>query len=172
MNAQELATHRQEKDNFFRTHPQSPLPREERASFEGLQYYPYNEALDLVVEVEELDPKSEIQMETSSGDLRDFQRWGQFTFEVEGQQARLTIYYSPYNGYFFLPFTDATSGKETYGAGRYLDIEAVGGNKFAVDFNLAYNPYCAVSPNFSCPFPPAENRLSVPIRAGEKYESK
>src|SRR5687767_13318904 len=168
MNAQELQEHRQRQDAFFRTNAQSPIPREERPSFEGLKYYNYNPDLDLVVEVNEFDQKQDIQMQTSIGDLRAFQRWGEFTFDVEGEPVRLTIYFSPHNGYFFLPFMDATSGEETYGAGRYLDVEPLSGRQFAIDFNLAYSPYCAYNPNYSCPIPPQENRLSVPIEAGEK----
>jgi uncharacterized protein (DUF1684 family) len=85
---------------------------------------------------------------------------------VEGQEAQLTIYQNE-NGYF-LPFVDALAGKETYPAGRYLEPEELYGNHFLVDFNLAYNPYCAYNEMWSCPITPAENRLKVPIRAGEK----
>ena len=165
---QELAEIRQQKDLFFKTNPQSPIPAQERGRFGGLAYYDPNPDLDLMVEVEEFEEKQDIQMQTSSGELRDYQRWGQFSFQAEGQTARLTLYFRPQTSFFFLPFTDVTSGKETYGAGRYVDAEALGGNKFRIDFNLAYHPYCAYNPGYSCPIPPQENRLSVPIRAGEK----
>jgi uncharacterized protein (DUF1684 family) len=85
---------------------------------------------------------------------------------VEGQPVELTLYKDSHG--FFLPFVDSLAGKETYGAGRYLEPEALGEGKFLVDFNLAYNPWCAYSPMYSCPLPPDENRLTVPIRAGEK----
>lgn len=169
MNEKTLHDLRQQKDQFFKAHPQSPLLPEDRPQFRGLKYYPYNPDLDLEVEVKEFAEKTPIQMQTSTGEIRTYQRWGEFTFEVEEQPARLTIYYSPQNGYFFLPFMDATSGEETYDSGRYLDIEPLDGNEFIVDFNQAYSPYCAYSPYYSCPIPPAENRLNVPIKAGEKH---
>jgi uncharacterized protein (DUF1684 family) len=85
---------------------------------------------------------------------------------VDGQEAELTLYASPHG--FFLPFADSLAGTETYGAGRYLEPEPVGNGKFLVDFNLAYNPYCAYNEAWACPITPWENRLRVPIRAGEK----
>jgi uncharacterized protein (DUF1684 family) len=85
---------------------------------------------------------------------------------VEKQLAELIVYQSQ-NGHLTVLFSDATSGVETYGAGRYLELEPLGGNQFLVDFNLAYNPWCAYSPDFSCPIPPKENRLNIPIKAGE-----
>jgi uncharacterized protein (DUF1684 family) len=85
---------------------------------------------------------------------------------VDGQEAELTIYETE-QGYF-LPFVDSLAGTETYPAGRYLDPEPLTGNRFLVDFNLAYNPYCAYNEAWSCPLTPFENRLKVPIRAGEK----
>ena len=87
-------------------------------------------------------------------------------FEVEGVEACLTIYANQHG--FFLPFVDSPAGQETYPAGRYLEPEVLPGGKDSLDFNLAYNPYCAYNDRWSCPFPPAENRLQVPIRAGEK----
>ena len=94
-------------------------------------------------------------------------KYGMFRFKVDGEAAELTVYVSE-DGGAFVPFADATSGSETYGAGRYLELEYHGGSRFHVDFNLAYNPWCVYSPDYSCPIPPKENRLQVPIRAGEK----
>jgi uncharacterized protein (DUF1684 family) len=105
-------------------------------------------------------------MQTSTGEVQTHQKYGRFKFTVEGQAAELTIYAGE-NGYF-LPFADSLAGTETYGAGRYLEPEPLGEGKFLVDFNVAYNPYCAYNQNFSCPIPPKENRLKVAIRAGEK----
>jgi uncharacterized protein (DUF1684 family) len=115
-------------------------------------------------------------METSTGDEREQYRWGRVQFEVDGQLAELKIY-SDYDGEaLFLPFKDQTHGRETYGAGRYLDnhrpgLRRIGADQIELDFNYAYNPYCAYSPNYSCPLPPRENWLAVPIRAGEKLPS-
>lgn len=168
MNPNVYQRFRQQKDDFFRSHPQSPLPPEQRKNFTGLTYFPPNEALALEIEAEEFPTKEEIQMQTSTGDLRTYERWGTLSFAVKGEPATLTLFYSPTHDSFFLPFTDATSGSETYGAGRYLDPEALDDNLFRVDFNLAYSPYCAYNDRYSCPIPPSENRLNVRIEAGEK----
>lgn len=169
----ELDDFRAEKDEFFRSHPQSPLTPEQRRDFQGLRYFPENPALRLEVQVERLFDQPLIQMQTSTGGVQTYVRHSRFTFEVDGEEAELTIYQNE-NGYF-LPFVDALAGKETYPAGRYLEPEELHGNRFLVDFNLAYNPYCAYNELWSCPLTPAENHLRVPIRAGEKlfeHESK
>jgi uncharacterized protein (DUF1684 family) len=105
-------------------------------------------------------------MQTSTGDVQEYHRFGRFHFNVQGQPADLTVYYS--DGNYFLPFVDSLAGKETYPAGRYLEPEPLGEGFFLIDFNLAYNPYCAYNEHWSCPLTPFENRLKVPIRAGEK----
>jgi uncharacterized protein (DUF1684 family) len=161
-----LTDFRTEKDEFFREHPQSPLTPEQRRNFEGLQYFPENEALRLEVQVEKLFDQQPMQMQTSTGGVQTYVRHSRFKFQVEGQAAELTIYQNE-NGYF-LPFVDSLAGKETYPAGRYLEPEELYGNRSLADFNLAYNPYCAYNEMWSCPITPAENRLQVPIRAGEK----
>lgn len=157
---------RSRKDEFFQESPQSPLTHEQRQSFEGLRYFEPNPALDLTVAVREFDEKDEIQMQTTTGGVQSYERYGRFTFEVDGEEAELTLYHNP-NG-FFLPFVDALAGDETYPAGRYLEPEAAEGGKFHIDFNFAYNPYCAYNEAWSCPITPLENRVAVPIRAGEK----
>jgi uncharacterized protein (DUF1684 family) len=162
----ELEDFRREKDEFFRLHPQSPLGREQKKGFQGLKYFPENESLRLQVKVEEFDPKDEVEMQTTTGDSQTYERFGKFHFQVDGQEAELSLYSSP-NG-FFLPFVDSLAGKETYPAGRYLEPEPLPGGFFLVDFNLAYNPYCAYNEMWSCPITPFENRLKVPVRAGEK----
>ena len=163
----DLDEFRKMKDMFLKTDPHSPLSLEQKASFEGLDYYPENATLRFKAEVETFEGHQHVQMQTSTGDIEDYLKYGKFQFEVDGAPAELTVYQSE-DGGAFVPFVDATSGKETYGAGRYLEIEPFGDNKFQVDFNLAYNPWCAYSLDYSCPLPPQENRLSVPIRAGEK----
>lgn len=166
MTPDELAAMRREKDQFFKASPHSPLSDEQQAAFTGLRYYPPNPALDLTVTVERLPMSdNEIVIETTTGETRRYRRYGQFQFTVENQPVRLTIYEAPHG--FFLPFVDANAGDETYPAGRYLEPEDLGGNQFLVDFNLAYNPYCAFGLGWSCPITPTENRLNVAIRAGE-----
>jgi uncharacterized protein (DUF1684 family) len=164
----ELIALRREKDQFFKASPQSPLSLDQQDAFDGLVYYAPNEALDLVVEVEPLPAgNNEIVIETTTGDTRRYRRYGRFSFSVDGQDVQLTIYEAPHG--YFLPFVDANAGSETYGAGRYLEPEALDDDgRFEVNFNLAYNPFCAYGDGWSCPITPAENRLSVAIRAGEK----
>ena len=162
----ELTEFRAEKDDFFRNYPQSPLSPQQQRDFSGLNYFPENEALRLEVEVERMFEQQPMQMQTSTGGVQTYVRYGKFKFEVEGQAAELTIYQNE-NGYF-LPFVDSLAGQETYPAGRYLEPEPLPGERFLVDFNIAYNPYCAYNEMWSCPITPAENRLKVPIRAGEK----
>jgi uncharacterized protein (DUF1684 family) len=170
----ELEDLRHEIDQFMKHHPQSPLDHDQQHSFEGLDYYEPSDDLVLEVEVDRFpDDEPIVVMQTNTGDSQNYRRWGTFTFEVDGQPASLTVYSNPHGHDFFLPFKDATNGKETYGAGRYLDdhrpaIQRLSGNRLQIDFNYAYNPYCAYSEYFSCPLPPIENWLRVPIRAGEK----
>ena len=160
-----LAAFRREKDDFFRTSPDSPLTADQQQAFAGLRYFPENPALRLVVQVERFPQPETIHMQTSTGDVRDYERYGRFTFEVEGQPAALTIYRNELGP--FLPFVDSLAGRETYGAGRYLEPTELTDGRFQVDFNFAYSPYCAYNENWSCPITPAENRLKIPIRAGE-----
>jgi uncharacterized protein (DUF1684 family) len=154
------------KDDFFAHSRESPLSREQKRDFEGLNYFPENVDLALEVTVEPFLEQAEVQMQTSTGSVATFKRHGRFQFEVDGQPAALTVYAD--GSGFFLPFADALAGQETYGAGRYLEPELLPDGRFRIDFNLAYNPYCAYNEFWSCPITPAENRLKVPIRAGEK----
>lgn len=162
----DLLKFRAEKDNFFTTHSQSPLTSEQRRIFRGLDYFPEDPRLRLEVTVEKFQDEAEIQIQTSTGDVQTYRRFGRFHFNVEGQEAELTIYANEHG--YFLPMVDGLAGTETYPAGRYLDPEPLPNGKFLVDFNLAYNPYCAYNAKWSCPLTPFENRLKVPIRAGEK----
>jgi uncharacterized protein len=162
----ELEQFRAEKDEFFKDHPQSPLEPAQKQAFTGLHYFPENEALCLEVKVELLDDGQPIPMQTTTGNVQMYFRHGRFKFSVDGQDAELTIYKSEHG--YFLPFVDSLAGSETYPAGRYLEPEGLPGDHFLVDFNIAYNPYCAYNEIWSCPITPAENRLKVPVRAGEK----
>jgi hypothetical protein len=162
-----LDQYRRQKDHFFKYDPHSPLLPEQQEQFTGLSYYPENPTLDLQLPVEKLEVQDEVAMQTSTGDLAQFIRWGKIRFEVGGEEAGLTIYAAVHGGGFFLPFMDATSGEETYSGGRYLEIDPLPDGTFIVDFNMAYNPYCAYNELWSCPIPPKENRLKVRIEAGE-----
>jgi uncharacterized protein (DUF1684 family) len=138
----------------------------QKQHFNGLNYFPENKDLRLEVNVEALSTSEAIMIQTTGGQPQTYQRFGNFKFLVDGQSAELTIYKNKHG--YFLPFVDALAGKETYPAGRYLEPEKLPSGKFLVDFNLAYNPYCAYNEQWSCPITPAENRLKVSVRAGEK----
>jgi uncharacterized protein (DUF1684 family) len=164
---------RLDKDEFFKIDPRSPLPESERAAFTGLPYYPVDEGLafeDRVLEPYAGDEPSTFQIPTSDGKLRPAHRAGVLRFELDGEPRQLTAY--TFDGgdgeSLFVPFLDQTSGTETYGAGRYLDLEPEADGSYALDFNLAYHPSCVYDAKFSCPLTPAENRLPVRIEAGER----
>ena len=166
----EICEFRKAKDQYFGGDQNSPLTPDQRKRFRGLQYFDENSKLQFVLSVEEFpkDAKEVIQMATSSGETATHLRWGQLKFEVDGTPVVLTVYRNVEGDEFFLPFMDATTGEESYTDGRYLDMTAAGDGRLVVDFNYAYNPYCAYNPNWSCPIPPSENRLPVSIKAGEK----
>ena len=161
---------RQQKDQFFRTSPYSPI--EDRLNFTGLAYFSIEPGLRFTLPLQPAAAPEPLTIQTNTGEARDFLRLGVVEFAVDGQPARLTIYRGAEQEELFAPFRDATSGSESYGAGRYLEPELLPDGRILLDFNTAYNPFCAYSENFSCPLPPAENHLPVPIRAGEKRYKK
>ncbi len=168
-----LEREREEKDKFFSLHPQSPIPFEEREKFKKLDYYPPNPNYRLKLELHEHEEKKTVKMAYTRGNEQKFLRWGEFQFKIEDQEQFLQAYKSnPEEEKLFVPFKDKTSGKETYGAGRYIDLESerdhIADRKWILDFNKAYNPWCVYSEAYTCPFVPPENQLNVPIHAGEK----
>ena len=169
---QEVISLRVDKDSFFRNDIDSPIPPSERSNFKGLNYFPSDDRYRVTSKLERFDTPKPIMIATSTGNRQAYMRYGAFTFEIEGRSLKLIVYKSaedhPYSRSLFIPFSDETSGRETYAAGRYLDLEEQGGDDYELDFNMAYNPYCAYSEEYTCPLPPAENKLSVRILAGEK----
>ena len=168
-----VAMFRRDKDEYFRTAHDSPIPPAERAAFGGLPYFPVDEGLrfdGLSLEPYVGSEPTRFQIPTTDGKLRDAERAGTFSFEVAGQRQRLTGYRfaAGSDESVFVPFLDATSGTETYGAGRYLDLYPDEDGTYALDFNLAYHPSCVYDARFSCPLTPAENRLPIRIAAGER----
>ena len=164
---------RQAKDEFFSQQGQSPIPLEDRPRFKGLEYYPPDASYRFELELHEHTEKQAVRMAYTKGNEQDFLRWGEFRFKIGGKEQILQAYWSnPQEETLFVPSKDATSGKETYGAGRYLDLEPGRGRtqdrKWILDFNQAYNPWCVYSEAYTCPFVPTENCLEVPILAGEK----
>jgi uncharacterized protein len=167
---------RRERDLAFRSNPQSPIPSADRASFRGLEYFDVDLKLRFQVMLNRLPEPKMIRIATNTGEVRDALRYGFFEFSVQGRTCRLFAYRLDDNlasgkPILFIPFKDATTGKESYGAGRYLDLAENTTGIYELDFNLAYNPSCAYGGDFSCPVPPEENWPSIPIRAGEKNYS-
>jgi hypothetical protein len=165
----ELEEFRKAKDEFFRDDPRSPLTPDQRAVFTGLSYYPESTVLRIEGQLDmDVDRDEQIVMQTTTGGTQVYRRAGKVQFQIDERSAEITLYESADQEDLFVPFRDATSGKETYGAGRYLEVERPNEGRVVVDFNDAYNPYCAYNPEWSCPIPPGENWLSVAVRAGEK----
>ena len=161
------------RDELYRTHPQSPLTQEAREGFSEVPYFPYDPALRVLADV---DPAAAEVREIagSAGSSMRFRRFGRARFVLGGAEQSLELFWlEGYGGGVFLPFGDRTSGKETYGAGRYVldtvkgsDLGTVG-DRLVVDFNFAYNPSCAYDPRWACPLTPPANRLPLEVRAGE-----
>jgi len=170
---QEIQKRRAEKDRFLKQSPASPLLPEDRRQFTGLAYYPIDLSWRFVGPLKLLKEQPVDSLWDSGGQKRAARKYGYFEFQYNGNTHRLLIYQLLDAGLqgdasLFLAFTDETSGKETYGGGRYLDVERNARGQLIVDFNLAYNPYCAYNPEYLCALPPAENHLPFPVRAGEK----
>jgi hypothetical protein len=164
---------RVDKDAYFRSGERSPIPVAERADFTGLPYFDVDESLrfeGLALEPYAGTEPTTFTIPTSDGRLRPAERAGTFRFEVGGVPCTLTAYIFEGGSTesVFVPFLDGTTGVESYGAGRYLDLEREDDGTFALDFNIAYHPSCVYDPRFSCPLTPAENRLPVRIEAGER----
>ena len=170
--ADTLSWFRAQKDTLFREHPQSPIPAAERADFGGLAYWPF----DASARVEARFVPIEGERPPAQGEVAFF-RIGHLSFELYGQSLTLAAFWiEGYAGGLFVPFRDATSGKETYGAGRYLldtiksaDLGSNADSSTVVlDFNYAYHPSCTYDPVWVCPLAPPDSRLSIPVRAGER----
>ena len=172
---QAVARFRADKDEYFRGAHDSPIPHERRHDFPGLPYFPVDESLrfdGLKLEPYAGTEPASFQIRTSDGQLRPAIRAGVFRFDAGGTKQTLTGYTfeSGASESVFVPFLDLTSGHETYGAGRYLDLFAEDDGSYALDFNLAYHPSCVYDARFSCPLTPAENRLPIRVEAGERLE--
>jgi hypothetical protein len=161
---------RKEKDDAFKRASWSPIPSSERATFHGLEYFPVDEKYRFRMRIERNPPGEQIEMGTSDGDFRTYEKYGRLRFDIDGVACVLQGYVSPERARdtLFIAFRDLTSGKETYGAARYLDLEMSSDDHFELDFNAASNPYCAYNEDYSCPLAPVENWLKVGIQAGEK----
>jgi uncharacterized protein len=168
--AERLAGYRHRRDHFFAEHPHSPLKESQRAGFSGLEYFPERTDLALNLPLDESGPDvgEPVDLPTTDGKEKSFSRAGRVRFEVDGVPVELSVLRDTDRGSLFIPFQDASAGQETYELGRYLEPQGRPDGTLEVDFNYAYNPFCAYSEGWSCPIPPEENRLQVAIAAGEK----
>lgn len=160
---------RKGKEEFFATSDESPLAHSKTHSFKMLRYFPPDPKYKVHTMLHKYDHPEKVLMATSKGTRQQFHRLGYFEFDITGRKVKLQAYRSAEreSNELFISFKDGTSGKESYGAARYLDIEETADDKYVIDFNYAYNPYCAYSDDHACPLPPKENWLEVRTPAGE-----
>jgi len=160
----------------FRNSEETPLTEEDLATFTGLPFYPMDTAFYVVARFERAVDAVPFEMKTTTARKPIYELYGIAYFTIQGKPFQLQIYQNhklreteEYKDYLFLPFTDLTSGDESYPGGRFIDLKIPKGDTIIIDFNKAYNPLCAYNHKYSCPIPPAENFLDVAITAGVKY---
>jgi uncharacterized protein len=167
----EIAAWRADKDRFMRESPQSPVVAGERATFPDLPYYPINPEYRVPASLTVARADDILEMQTSTGQRRKMQRIGTLQFTLKGQALRLTAFAEAADvdlRRLFVPFHDLTNGSDTYPGGRYLDLDRTATGVYDLDFNRAYHPFCVFNATYDCPVPPRENRLKIPVRAGEQ----
>jgi uncharacterized protein len=160
---------------FYLDSTTTPLAKSERKDFEGIHHFPVNLKYRVVAQLEKFDQKDTVIFPTSSGKKKRYIKYAKANFKIDGKKHSLVLYRMAdikkleYAKLLFLPFTDLTSNNETYGGGRYIDLEITDANSILIDFNLCYQPYCAYSHNgWNCPIPPQENFVNTKIKAGVK----
>lgn len=171
--ADQIAADRAAKDRAFREGTESPLLPEDKASFAGLSYFAIDESyrMPASLTIAPNDARAIVKMPTSTGQMRDMVRIGRLAFMLKGQPLQLSAFAEADESRvdrLFVPFSDLTTGRETYAGGRYLDLTRSPSGVYDLDFNRAYHPYCLYNATYDCPYPPRENRLPVAVRAGER----
>ena len=167
-----IAAGRAAKDAQF-AKDDEPIPANRKGEFLPLAYFPIDPDYNVPAALKRIDDPTIVDMPTSTGTTRKMRRVGTLEFTLKGQALKLTAFVEVGSdpNHLFVPFSDLTSATETYPAGRFMDLDRTATGIYEVDFNRAYNPYCYYSPTWECPYPPSENRLKLPIRAGEKMKS-
>ena len=168
--ADEIAAWRADKDRFMRESKESPVVEAERAAFPPLLYFPINPEYRVPAALTVAKVDDILEMQTSTGQRRSMQRIGALEFTLKGQPLKLTAFAEATDTQLrrlFVPFHDLTNGSDTYPGGRYLDLERTPTGVYDLDFNRAYHPFCVFNATFDCPVPPRENRMAIPVRAGE-----
>jgi uncharacterized protein len=169
--ARRLADDRAAKEALFRN-GNDPIPDARKAELLPLAYFPIDPDYDVPASLEPSDDPAILEMQTSTGAPRQMRKAGTLVFSLKGQPMRITAFHdltTPRN-HLSVMFTDLTSGTETYAGGRYLDLDQNATGFYDLDFNRAYNPYCYYNAGYECPYPPRENRLKIPVRAGERMK--
>ena len=161
---------RTENEQFFREGQGSPI--EDKTSFRGLNYFEPSAEYRILAGLERITTGDSVTMQMSDGKEETYAKYAHATFQLGGKSHRLLLLKHAEDEKLFLPFADQTNGFDTYGGGRYLDLSLAGPEKLMIDFNFAYNPYCAYNKHYSCPLPPRDNFLNIDIRAGEKDYSQ
>ena len=167
----EIAADRAAKERSFREDADSPIPAGKRGDLLPLNYFPIDSEYSVPAILRLVDERPTFDMPTSTGKLRKMQHIGTLEFTLKGKPLKLGAFVEAGTTriqQLFVPFADVTTGTETYAAGRYLDLHPTSTGIYVIDFNRAYNPYCAYNEKYDCPFPPPSNRLALPIRAGER----
>jgi uncharacterized protein len=169
-----IERHRAAKDAFLGNAADSPILPEDRDEFLPLAYFAVDESYHVAAVPAPSEREPAIEMPTSTGLRRQMRRAGTLRFSLKGEPMTLTALVEADDTTFnrlFVPFADLTNGTETYAAGRYIDLDRTATGMYELDFNLAYHPYCYYNERYDCPFPPPENRLQTPVRAGERLRS-
>jgi uncharacterized protein (DUF1684 family) len=168
-----IATQRAQKDEFLRQSEDIVLPAD-RDKFLPLSYFPIDESYAVPAQLQPSQERTRMQVPTSTGQLREMELVGSLHFTFRGQPLKLSALVDAGTSRverLSVLFADLTNGTETYQAGRYIELDPTPTGIYVVDFNVAYHPYCYYNPAYECPYPPPENRLKVPIRAGERLRA-
>lgn len=170
-----IEAERLEKDSTFRHSSQSPLTEEDKAIFQGLSYFPVDPEYKIIAHLERHPDSEPFEMATTTARRPLYRHFGTAHFLLKGTELRLKVYQNlelihreGYEDYLFIPFRDLSAPEHSYGGGRYLDVRIPENDSLEIDFNKAYNPYCAYNSRYSCPIPPPDNHLQIMISAGEK----
>ena len=173
---EEVTKFQEELNKEYKDPIKSPLTKKDFRKFKGHDFFPINDELRVMANFQRMENAIPFLMKTTTDRLPTYEVYGVATFEIDGKEYRLNIYQShslrntvQYKNYLFLPFTDLTNGEGTYTGGRFIGLEIPEADIIVIDFNKAYNPYCAYSPKYSCPIPPEENHLEIRVEAGVKY---
>ncbi|WP_299277575.1 DUF1684 domain-containing protein [uncultured Psychroserpens sp.] len=157
----------------------SPLKEKDRKNFKGLDFFKFDSTFVVKANFKRTPNENVFKMKTTTSRLPEYVKYGVVSFELHDKSYQLNIYQNQdlikeegYEDYLFLPFLDNTNGGESYGGGRYIDLKIPDGNSILIDFNKAYNPYCAYNERYSCPIVPRENYLDLEIKAGVKTFDK